>query len=104
MKPDGLVEVQWERARFCVCNPAGGKCEQSSQCKYCAVNSTILGGLAASVGCSMTAGFEVSLTQCEFLIRMKIPCYVKLYQTYKERRFSVLSKGDDWLLMQPGVL
>jgi hypothetical protein len=24
MKPDGLVEVQWERARFRVCNPAGG--------------------------------------------------------------------------------
>ena len=24
MKPDGLVEVQWGRARFRVCNPAGG--------------------------------------------------------------------------------
>lgn len=62
MKLDGLVEVQWGRARLRVCNPAGGKCEQSSQCKYCAVHSTILGGLAASVGRSMTARFEVSLT------------------------------------------
>ena len=25
MKPDGLVEVQWEQAQFRVCNPAGGK-------------------------------------------------------------------------------
>ena len=25
MKLDGLVEVQWERARFRVCNPAGGE-------------------------------------------------------------------------------
>lgn len=25
MKPDGLVEVQWGRARLRVCNPAGGK-------------------------------------------------------------------------------
>lgn len=24
MKPDGLVEVQWEQAQFRVCNPAGG--------------------------------------------------------------------------------
>ena len=24
IKPDGLVAVQWERARFHVCNPAGG--------------------------------------------------------------------------------
>ncbi len=61
MKPDGLVEVQWEQAQFRVCNPAGGKCEQSSQYKYCTVDSTILGGLAASVGRSMTARFEVSL-------------------------------------------
>ncbi len=74
MKLDGLVEVQWERARFRVCNPAGGKCEQSSQCRYCTVNSTMLGGLAASIGRSMIAGFEVSLTQCGFLIRMKIRC------------------------------
>ena len=62
MKPDGLVEVQWGQAQFHVCNPAGGKCEQSSQCRYCTVNSTISGGLAAPVGRSMTARFEVSLT------------------------------------------
>lgn len=25
MKPDGLVEVQWEQAQFRVCNPVGGE-------------------------------------------------------------------------------
>ena len=68
MKPDGLVEVQWEQAQFRVCNPAGGKCERSSQCRYCTVNSTIPGGLAASVGRSMTARFEVSLTHVNTML------------------------------------
>lgn len=62
MKPDGLVEVQWGQAQFRVCNPAGGKMRTkfAMQVLYC--DSTILGGLAASVGRSMTARFEVSLT------------------------------------------
>lgn len=45
-----------------VCVTRLGDNARDSQCKYCTKNGTILGGLAASVGRSMTARFEVSLT------------------------------------------
>ncbi|RKI36335.1 hypothetical protein D7V86_25025 [bacterium D16-51] len=53
-----------------VCVTRLGDNARDSQCKYCTKNGTILGGLAASVGRSMTARFEVSL-------RMKLSCEVK---------------------------